>query len=85
MKTSRHKTSLTQTAEEYAGRSSIHGMGYIFDREPFLLKYSFIFTIQSKSKTRRIQNMTKSLTGLLMSLIVYSGCSWCLPPSELLP
>ena len=26
-------TVLTQTTEEYASRSSIHGIGYIFDRE----------------------------------------------------
>ena len=42
MKTSRHKTFLTQTAEEYAGRSSIHGMGYIFDRE---LEIALLITI----------------------------------------
>ena len=27
------KSALTQTAEDYASRSSIHGIGYIFDRE----------------------------------------------------
>ena len=27
------KTALTQTIEEYASRSSIHGIGYVFDRE----------------------------------------------------
>ena len=27
------KSALTQTAEEYASRSSIHGIGYVFDRE----------------------------------------------------
>ena len=27
------KTALTQTAEEYASRSSIHGIGYVFDRD----------------------------------------------------
>ena len=27
------KTVLTQTTEEYAGRSSIHGIAYIFDKE----------------------------------------------------
>ena len=27
------KTIFTQTTEEYASRSSIHGIGYIFDRE----------------------------------------------------
>ena len=27
------KAALTQTVEEYAGRSSIHGIGYVFDRD----------------------------------------------------
>ena len=27
------KSALTQTAEDYASRSSIHGIGYIFDRD----------------------------------------------------
>ena len=27
------KSALTQTTEEYASRSSIHGIGYVFDRE----------------------------------------------------
>ena len=27
------KSALNQTTEEYASRSSIHGIGYIFDRE----------------------------------------------------
>ena len=27
-----NKCALTQTTEEYAGRSSIHGIGYVFDR-----------------------------------------------------
>ena len=27
------KTVLSQTTEEYASRSSIHGIGYIFDKE----------------------------------------------------
>ena len=27
------KTALTQTAKEYASRSSIHGIGYVFDRD----------------------------------------------------
>ena len=27
------KTGLTQTAEEYASRSTIHGISYIFDRD----------------------------------------------------
>ena len=33
MKRTREKTALTQTTEEYASRSSIHGIGYVFDRE----------------------------------------------------
>ena len=27
------KSVLTQTAEDYASRSSIHGIGYVFDRD----------------------------------------------------
>ena len=27
------KSALTQTAEDYATRSSIHGIGYVFDRD----------------------------------------------------
>ena len=27
------KSALAQTTEEYASRSSIHGIGYVFDRE----------------------------------------------------
>ena len=33
MKRTSKKTALTQTTEEYASRSSIHGIGYAFDRE----------------------------------------------------
>ena len=33
MKESSKKTALKQTTEEYASRSSIHGIGYAFDRE----------------------------------------------------
>ena len=33
MKNTPKKTALTQTAEEYASRSSIHGIGYVFDRD----------------------------------------------------
>ena len=32
MKKTSKKTALTQTTEEYASRSSIHGIGYAFDR-----------------------------------------------------
>ena len=33
MKNTPKKNALTQTAEEYASRSSIHGIGYVFDRD----------------------------------------------------
>ena len=33
MKKTSKKTALTQAVEEYASRSSIHGIGYAFDRE----------------------------------------------------
>ena len=33
MKNTSRKTALTQTTEEYASRSSIHGISYIFDRD----------------------------------------------------
>ena len=33
MKNTLKKTALVQTTEEYASRSSIHGISYIFDRE----------------------------------------------------
>ena len=33
MKNTTKTSALTQTTEEYASRSSIHGIGYIFDRE----------------------------------------------------
>ena len=33
MKGTPKKTALTQTAEEYASQSSIHGIGYVFDRD----------------------------------------------------
>ena len=33
MRNTSKKTALTQTAEEYASRSSIHGIGYVFDRD----------------------------------------------------
>ena len=33
MKNTSKKTALTQTAEEYASQSSIHGIGYVFDRD----------------------------------------------------
>ena len=33
MKRTMKKAALTQTTEEYASRSSIHGIGYVFDNE----------------------------------------------------
>ena len=33
MKGAKRKLALTKTTTEYASRSSIHGIGYIFDRE----------------------------------------------------
>ena len=33
MMTTLRKTALTRTIEGYAGRSSIHGIGYVFDRD----------------------------------------------------
>ena len=33
MKKTPNKAALSQTTEEYASRSSIHGIGYIFDKE----------------------------------------------------
>ena len=32
-KTTMKSTALTRTAEEYASRNSIHGIGYVFDRD----------------------------------------------------
>ena len=32
-----NKAALSQTTEEYASRSSIHGIGYIFDKELHLV------------------------------------------------
>ena len=37
MKKTMNKAALSQTAEEYASRSSIHGIGYIFDKELHLV------------------------------------------------
>ena len=38
MKKALNKAALSQTTEEYASRSSIHGIGYIFDKELHLLE-----------------------------------------------
>ena len=38
MKKTLNKAALSQTTEEYASRSSIHGIGYIFDKELHLLE-----------------------------------------------
>lgn len=32
-KTTKKRTALAQTIEEYASRSSIHGVGYVFDKD----------------------------------------------------
>ena len=37
MKKTLNKAALSQTTEEYASRSSIHGIGYIFDKELHLV------------------------------------------------
>ena len=37
MKKTMNKAALSQTTEEYASRSSIHGIGYIFDKELHLV------------------------------------------------
>ena len=37
MKKTPNKAALSQTTEEYASRSSIHGIGYIFDKELHLV------------------------------------------------
>ena len=37
MKKPPNKAALSQTTEEYASRSSIHGIGYIFDKELHLV------------------------------------------------
>ena len=37
MKKASTKAALSQTTEEYASRSSIHGIGYIFDKELHLV------------------------------------------------
>ena len=36
MKGAKRKLALTKTTSEYASRSSIHGIGYIFDRDRVL-------------------------------------------------
>ena len=41
MKGSKRKLALTKTTSEYASRSSIHGIGYIFDRELGILDRVF--------------------------------------------
>ena len=42
------KTAVTQTVEDYASRSSIHGIGYVFDRELFSEHMSFFCNVLSK-------------------------------------
>ena len=48
MKITSKKTALTQTTEEYASRSSIHGIGYIFDRELNIVdRFLWLFVVLS--------------------------------------
>ena len=40
------KSALTQTAEDYASRSSIHGIGYVFDRELYIVdRFLWLFLV----------------------------------------
>ena len=42
------KSALTQTTEEYASRSSIHGIGYVFDRELNIVdRFLWLFVVLS--------------------------------------
>ena len=48
MKNTLKKTALTQTTEEYASRSSIHGISYIFDRDlNFVDRLLWLFVVLS--------------------------------------
>ena len=48
MKNTSKKTALTQATEEYASRSSIHGIGYIFDRELNIVdRFLWLFVVLS--------------------------------------
>ena len=48
MKNTLKKTALTQTTEDYASRSSIHGIGYIFDRELNIIdRFLWLFVVLS--------------------------------------
>ena len=46
MKKTPTKAALSQTTEEYASRSSIHGLGYIFDKElSFVDRLLWLFVV----------------------------------------
>ena len=62
------KKPLSQTVEEYASRTSIHGISYIFDRQGQFLKQNIL---------------PKSCTGSRPLEIGLSGCLWWLPSSYL--
>ena len=48
MKNTLKKTALVQTTEDYASRSSIHGIGYIFDRELNIVdRFLWVFVVLS--------------------------------------
>ena len=48
MKNTTKTSALTQTTEEYASRSSIHGIGYIFDRELNIVdRFLWLFVVLS--------------------------------------
>ena len=48
MKNTLKKTALVQTTEEYASRSSIHGISYIFDRELNIVdRFLWLFVVLS--------------------------------------
>ena len=48
MKNKTKTSALTQTTEEYASRSSIHGIGYIFDRELNIVdRFLWLFVVLS--------------------------------------
>ena len=48
MKNTLKKTALVQTTEEYASQSSIHGIGYIFDRELNIVdRFLWLFVVLS--------------------------------------
>ena len=61
LKRSLKKTALTQTVEDYAGRSSIHGIGYVFDRDLNLVdRLLWLFVV----------------LGLLLTAGIFTGNFW---------